>query len=221
MVYTLESLDSIRVDATYHGRTCDTHARLNNDVTFPRFEFEDPFTSSIDPYCFYSANRNSDIPSVICSACGHKNYSGEMFCQKCGVQLAPVVSIPPTPPQPKENAQTDLSQGTLFIGRLILEFDKSVIELRAKDGICVLGRSDPVLDLYPEVDLSAFDAEEKGVSRRHARILKTSEGLFIEDLNSTNFTFLNGLRLEPELRYPLNEGDEIRLGYFAMVYRSK
>ena len=35
-----------------------------------------------------------------CSSCGYQNIPGEMFCQNCGVQLAPVPSIPPPPPTP-------------------------------------------------------------------------------------------------------------------------
>jgi pSer/pThr/pTyr-binding forkhead associated (FHA) protein/membrane protease subunit (stomatin/prohibitin family) len=35
-----------------------------------------------------------------CSACGYANTPGEMFCQNCGVQLAPIASVPPPPPTP-------------------------------------------------------------------------------------------------------------------------
>ena len=48
------------------------------------------------------------------------------------------------------------------------------------------------------------------VSRRHARILRQAEGLYLEDLGSSNGTFLNGERLsQPAL---LSPDDQIRLG---------
>ncbi len=40
-----------------------------------------------------------------------------------------------------------------------------------------------------------------------------------EDLNSTNGTFKNGLRLKPYEKRRLMEGDEIRLGSFNILFR--
>jgi len=48
------------------------------------------------------------------------------------------------------------------------------------------------------------------ISRQHARIIRRGQNLWLEDLNSTNGTYLNGQRIfEPVL---LRAGDEIRLG---------
>ena len=47
------------------------------------------------------------------------------------------------------------------------------------------------------------------VSRNHARIFRTVEGVFVEDLNSTNGTFLNGKRIR---RAKLEHGQRIILG---------
>ena len=49
---------------------------------------------------------------------------------------------------------------------------------------------------------------DPGASRRHAQILKTDEGYFLEDLKSANGTFLNQEKIQ---RAPLNEGDLIRI----------
>jgi len=52
---------------------------------------------------------------------------------------------------------------------------------------------------------------EEGVSRRHARIVRTSEGRFeLTDLGSTNGTYLNGTKLGGPGR--LDEGDRVQLG---------
>ncbi len=47
------------------------------------------------------------------------------------------------------------------------------------------------------------------VSGRHARILKTREGLVIEDLGSTNGTYVNGQRVQ---RQRINFTDDVRVG---------
>ena len=60
--------------------------------------------------------------------------------------------------------------------------------------------------------------EDLSVSRIHARILKEQEAVYLEDLNSTNGTFKNGLRLQPYEKKRLEEGDEIRLGKVTLIY---
>ncbi len=65
----------------------------------------------------------------------------------------------------------------------------------------VIGRS-------PEAQVRLM---EEGVSRKHARIIRTAEGKFeLTDLASTNGTYLNGTRLGGPGR--LDEGDRVQLG---------
>lgn len=75
-----------------------------------------------------------------------------------------------------------------------------------------IGRWDADGGIFPDVDLDADDPEAK-VSRRHARIMRRGGQYFIEDLGSTNGTFINrGRRLLPGDRQPLRDGDEIIVG---------
>ena len=53
---------------------------------------------------------------------------------------------------------------------------------------------------------------DQSISRLHARIIKETDGYYLEDMNSTNGTFKNGLQLQPYERRKLEEGDEITLG---------
>lgn len=57
------------------------------------------------------------------------------------------------------------------------------------------------------------------VSRVHARITQEDGIYYIEDLNSTNGTFKNGLRLQPYEKRRLDKGDELRFGKTEYVYR--
>src|SRR6185436_17727880 len=75
-----------------------------------------------------------------------------------------------------------------------------------------IGRWDADGGVFPDVDLDSDDPEAK-VSRRHARISFREGEYLIEDLGSTNGTFVNrGRRLRPSERHPVNDGDEIIVG---------
>jgi hypothetical protein len=81
-----------------------------------------------------------------------------------------------------------------------------------------IGRWDADGGVFPDVDLDADDPEAK-VSRRHARIVRRSGQYLIEDLGSTNGTFINrGRRLLPGNRQPLRDGDEIIVGKTFMRF---
>ena len=61
---------------------------------------------------------------------------------------------------------------------------------------------------------------DPSVSRVHARIYKGEEGgILIRDLNSTNGTFINGTRLEPNEKKRVQRGDEVRFGNMEFEYR--
>lgn len=64
-----------------------------------------------------------------------------------------------------------------------------------------------------------FMLNDDSVSRLHARIYIEDDIVYLEDLNSTNGTFKNGLRLQPYEKRRLEEGDEIRLGKLLFVFR--
>lgn len=89
------------------------------------------------------------------------------------------------------------------------------------------GRTDPLIfnDQYeislgrcgasslslPDVDLSLNHGVLLGVSREHAVIRRTDEGYVIEDLGSTNGTWVNAKRLAPYDPCALHHGDQLRL----------
>jgi pSer/pThr/pTyr-binding forkhead associated (FHA) protein len=81
----------------------------------------------------------------------------------------------------------------------------------------LIGREDPVSGIYPDIDLTPHGGEEGGVSRRHAKVYVEGSNYFVEDLDSTNYTFINKQKLTPHTRYPVNDGDEIRCGRVALV----
>lgn len=75
-----------------------------------------------------------------------------------------------------------------------------------------IGRWDADGGVFPDVDLDSDDPEAK-VSRRHARITLRNGEYSIEDLGSTNGTFVNrGKRLPAGHFQTLRDNDEIIVG---------
>ena len=74
-------------------------------------------------------------------------------------------------------------------------------------GIAIEGQA-----VIPDIDLGPFKAYDHGVSRIHAELQLTPEGLFIIDLDSANGTHVNGKRLEAIKATQVRHGDLIQLG---------
>lgn len=76
----------------------------------------------------------------------------------------------------------------------------------------VIGREDPIDGIFPDVDLTLSGGIEAGVSRRHAVITFRDGNYWLEDLDSRNYTFVNGIRLAPNRPQSLRDGDELEFG---------
>ncbi len=63
----------------------------------------------------------------------------------------------------------------------------------------------------------ALPDNEKRVSSKHARLDRQGGGVQITDLGSTNGTFVNGRRLEPNSGAELKDGDKISIGYYTLA----
>ena len=73
--------------------------------------------------------------------------------------------------------------------------------------LMVVGRQDPILGIFPEINLA-----DKTVGRRHA-YLRNQQGTYtVEDLNALNKTRLNGITLTPHEERILKDGDILRFG---------
>jgi pSer/pThr/pTyr-binding forkhead associated (FHA) protein len=84
----------------------------------------------------------------------------------------------------------------------------------------LLGRSDPIDEILPDIDLSFHGGFEQGVSRRHAVITWDENGYLLEDLGSTNGTVVNREKVNPGSPVNLMEGDVIHLGKMKAVFHA-
>jgi len=112
----------------------------------------------------------------------------------------------------ESNGKTPDISGSLRATLVVERGDASGAEF-ALDGVeSNIGRWDADNGIFPDVDLDSHDQEAK-VSRRHARIIRRDGHFFIEDLGSTNGTYVNrGRRLLPGNPHSLVDGDEIIVG---------
>jgi pSer/pThr/pTyr-binding forkhead associated (FHA) protein len=58
---------------------------------------------------------------------------------------------------------------------------------------------------------------KRGVSRWHAVFTYVENNLFVEDMNSTNGTRINGYQIDAGRAYRLRNGDELELGSLRMI----
>lgn len=179
---------------------------------------------------------------LLCSNCGTKNPSSSQFCDECGAKLGKAQDprnsladyVPPSKApftvsreirkvesldQPRSNG---ISQTGAMNAALVIERGGNQgTEFKLTGTEAIVGRWDADNGVFPEVDLDIHDGEAK-VSRRHARI-KLLEGQYVvEDLGSTNGTYINrGRRLLPGMPQPISDGDELIVGKTFLRFRVK
>lgn len=76
----------------------------------------------------------------------------------------------------------------------------------------LFGRSDKNYKVYPDVDLGKHLGQKLGVSRKHALMIARDNRVTIEDMGSSNGTYINGQQLQVRRPYRIHEGDILQLG---------
>jgi serine/threonine-protein kinase len=139
------------------------------------------------------------VAIVFCGFCGGRIAADDVFCAHCGSRQPMAGGTSAT--LARATAKLVVSGTTELDASFLLQKDSNLV-----------GRTDPLSNIFPEVDLSRFDPQTK-VSRRHARIWREGEAFMVEDLGSVNGTVINDIiRLEPRQPRALDSGDRIRLG---------
>ena len=142
-----------------------------------------------------------------CKECQMENIEGALFCEECGAKLD----------EKAELIATDVETGG---AKLVLSSPEgSTLDIPAKDEV-VIGREDPISEVFPDVDLTALGGLEKGVSRKHAVIHRTGVDYTVEDMGSTNGTFINRKRIQPHAPEAIKPGDEVRFGKLSLSVKA-
>ncbi len=146
--------------------------------------------------------------AVFCGFCGQRIVATDMFCAFCGAKQ----------PIAQQGVHAEIYTDAAWTAKLVIEGTSELaapaFSLQKDDNL--LGRRDPMSNIFPEVDLSKYDPQTK-ISRRHARIWREGSNFMVEDLGSSNGTILTrasaeSFRLAPKQPQVLSAGDRIRLG---------
>ncbi|ETX02374.1 MAG: hypothetical protein ETSY2_35690 [Candidatus Entotheonella gemina] len=86
---------------------------------------------------------------------------------------------------------------------------------------CESGRQFPLGDTMSIGRNSDNDIviSDSRASRYHARVTRRGDDFFLEDLSSSNGTFVGEKQLSPGIRSDLTDGDEIRIGSTRLIFR--
>jgi pSer/pThr/pTyr-binding forkhead associated (FHA) protein len=169
---------------------------------------------------------------VRCPVCGHENLAGALICAKCYSMLVNAnifdsTTVFPdfTPPKPPTGSLA--KEGAPEAGPKVAPLEPGTVALYIEDNPtplilqigrqAILGRYSPRSVSQPRVDLTPYGAFDKGISRLHVTLRRTDTGLVIEDMASSNGTWLNDQRLTPYTPYPLKSGDKLRLSQLEIT----
>ncbi len=175
----------------------------NKEVTFGVREVPDSIALSEQP--------------VFCGFCGQKIVATDMFCAFCGAKQ----------PMARQGVHSEEYISKSSTAKLLIlgtsELEAPAFQIEKDDNL--LGRRDPMSNIFPEVDLSKYDPQTK-ISRRHARIRRSGDSFLVEDLGSSNGTLVisahkQNIRLAPHKPYALTDGDKLKLGDTTLHFTSQ
>lgn len=158
-------------------------------------------------------------PAKLCAFCHQENDATALHCSSCGASFAENMQTPVVPPQAVnpiifEAAPEQFGKPVPRTIAFYINGEKQPVLMPA-NGKIVLGRNLGTQE--QTVDLADYYAHLLGVSRQHATISINQDSCVIEDLNSTNGTWLNEQRLSPNQPYNLHNGDFVRLGHLLLI----
>jgi hypothetical protein len=155
------------------------------------------------------------VSHVYCPECGFQNPEASNYCSKCGALLV---------------ADEEHSDSTMTFGPDDDVDDDGTLSLEEFEGPALVVRSGggrageyfapagqrTTIGRSPECDIFLDDVT---VSRHHAVLVDESGRFTIEDLGSLNGTFLNRRRIESA--HPLEDGDELQIGKYRLIFLSR
>ncbi|MEG4321112.1 MULTISPECIES: FHA domain-containing protein [unclassified Microcoleus] len=127
------------------------------------------------------------------------------------VATSPQTSPPVPDPQPAGVAKTQLQQQS---ARLIHVQTNTQMELPHNLSVIHIGKPNDLVP--PDIDVSGF-ANSEIVSRVHANLRVEGDACYLEDVGSSNGTYVNNTPLPKGNRHRLRPGDRISLGKGDLV----
>ena len=89
-----------------------------------------------------------------------------------------------------------------------------------REGDTLVGRSDPVTGITPDVDLTPLDPQ-RSTSRRHAKLYQMSDTYYVmEEIGVMNGTYVNGNRVATGVPIAVQNGDVLKFGLVSLTFHS-
>ena len=89
-----------------------------------------------------------------------------------------------------------------------------------REGDTLVGRSDPVTGITPDIDLTPLDPQ-RSTSRRHAKLYQMGGHFYVmEEIGVMNGTFVNDHRVATGAPVPLQAGDTVKFGLVTLTFRA-
>lgn len=171
---------------------------------------------------------------IHCPDCGAEHFPGTLFCDTCGAAVHPAAQAHlaaardaagrPTGSRPAATLRPStaaaatpqsepLPHHPVAPARDIqFHLPRHDATFTVNGALLHIGRADPDDGFFPEVDLTDYSGQERGVSRRHATIQWVEGGYVITDQHSSNGTWLDGVRLVAGYAYQIPPGATVRFG---------
>ena len=179
-----------------------------------------------------------------CPNCSAANPANALFCEACGYDfttgtmprpLAPATASTPTP-APAEDVSTNPSPPLTdkWVAEIWIDPDwytdqKSTdplpspglpLVVQLKNTSVLIGRASRSRNITPDIDLSS----DNGISRRHAQLTTDGTRWWVEDLGSSNGTYVGGnvgalptTPVPPGQKQEISEDDRIYVGAWTRI----
>lgn len=202
-------------------------------IVCPNCDHQNPDGATVCEACY------TPLPAMTaCPSCGASIQVDASFCGQCGFNLENKASLgfelpaepfleptrvptpppaqavptaPPIEPNPVSGVPTQLQSGT---ARLMHVQTNTYVQLPERLSVIHIGK--PNGKIPPDIDVSGFPHSDI-VSRAHADIRVEGDAYYIEDIGSSNGTYVNNLPLPTGNRHRLRPGDRIALGKSDLV----
>ncbi|KQW53631.1 phosphopeptide-binding protein [Nocardioides sp. Root1257] len=179
--------------------------------------------------------------SGTCPNCSATNPANALFCEACGYDFTtgsmPRPAAPPAPaatPAPEASANPSPPLTEKWVAEIWIDPDwyvdqKSTDPLPSpglplvvplRNTSILIGRLSRSRNITPDIDLSS----DNGISRRHAQLTTDGTRWFVEDLGSSNGTYVGGnvgglptTPLSPGQKQEISDDDRIYVGAWTRI----
>jgi pSer/pThr/pTyr-binding forkhead associated (FHA) protein len=150
---------------------------------------------------------------VYCSHCGQPVGEDARFCSACGAPVEDAVASPNDTTAAIELGALDPAHEPDDLPNLAPGTGMLVVVRGPNAGSrFLLDRDATTVGRHPDADIFLDDVT---VSRHHAELHRTEDGMHVRDLGSLNGSYVNGERVDERL---LSTGEELQIGRFKLLF---